>query len=112
MSGTFTSSPARALARRLPLLGKIPALAGVLGCRRHWPQMLFADRSYDHDEYRRLFRQRGRRLVMAERGRQHGTGLGTFRSRIERKISWLHVLRRLRIRWQRHRRRPRRVRHG
>lgn len=41
--------------------------------------MLFADRGYDHDKYRRLLRQRGIRPVIAERGQPHGTGLGTFR---------------------------------
>ncbi|CAL9668397.1 hypothetical protein SUDANB15_07319 [Streptomyces sp. enrichment culture] len=46
--------------------------------------MLFADRGYDHDKYRRLLRQRGIRPVIAERGQPHGTGLGTFRWVVER----------------------------
>jgi transposase len=64
--------------------------------------MLFADRGYDHDKYRRLLRQRGIRPAIAERGKLHGTGLGTFRWVVERTISWLHGFRRLRIRWERH----------
>ena len=36
--------------------------------------MLFADRGYDHDKYRRLLRQRGIRPAIAERGQPHGTG--------------------------------------
>lgn len=63
--------------------------------------MLFADRRYDHDKYRRLLRQRGIWLVIAERGRPQGTGLGTFRWVVERTISRLHGFRRLRIRWER-----------
>jgi transposase len=85
----------------LPLLDKIPAVAGVVGRPRRRPDMLFADRGYDHDKYRRLLRERGIRPVIAERGQPHGTGLGTFRWVVERTISWLDGFRRLRIRWER-----------
>ncbi|MCX5060202.1 IS5 family transposase [Streptomyces sp. NBC_00461] len=85
----------------LPLLDKIPAVAGVVGRPRRRPDMLFADRGYDHDKYRRLLRERGIRPAIAERGQPHGTGLGTFRWVVERTISWLHGFRRLRIRWER-----------
>lgn len=63
--------------------------------------MLFADRGYDHDKYRRLLWQRGIRPVIAERGQPHGSGLGIFRWVVERTISWLHGFHRLRIRWER-----------
>ena len=85
----------------LPLLDKIPAVAGVVGRPRRRPDILFADRGYDHDKYRRLLRQRGIRPAIAQRGQPHGTGLGTFRWVVERTISWLHGFRRLRIRWER-----------
>ncbi|WP_240653723.1 IS5 family transposase [Streptomyces sp. AcE210] len=85
----------------LPLLDKIPPVAGVVGRPRRRPDMLFADRGYDHDKYRRLLWQRGIRPVIAERGHPHGTGLGVFRWVVERTISWLHGFRRLRIRWER-----------
>ncbi|WP_442816782.1 IS5 family transposase [Streptomyces sp. NBC_01445] len=85
----------------LPLLDKIPPVAGVVGRPRRRPDMLFADRGYDHDKYRRLLWQRGIRPVIAERGYPHGTGLGVFRWVVERTISWLHGFRRLRIRWER-----------
>nr|WP_229878049.1 IS5 family transposase [Streptomyces humidus] len=85
----------------LPLLDKVPAVAGVVGRPRRRPDTLFADRDYDHDKYRRLLRQRGICPVIAERGQPHGTGLGTFRWVVERTISWLHGFRRLRIRWER-----------
>ena len=77
----------------LPLLDKIPAVAGVVGRPRRRPGMLFADRGYDHNKYRRLLRQRGIRPVIAERGQPHGTGLGTFRWVVERTISCLHGFR-------------------
>ncbi len=71
----------------LPLLHKIPAVAGVVGRPRRRPDMIFADRGYDHDKYGRLLRQRGIRPAIAERGQPHGTDLGTFRWVVERTIS-------------------------
>ncbi|OMI91330.1 IS5 family transposase [Streptomyces sp. M1013] len=85
----------------LPLLDKIPAVAGTVGRPRRRPDTLFADCGYDHDKYRRLLRERGIRPAIAERGQPHGTGLGTFRRVVERTISWLHGFRRLRIGWER-----------
>ncbi|MFD6926099.1 IS5 family transposase [Streptomyces sp. NPDC059944] len=85
----------------LPLLDKIPSVAGVVGRPRHRPDALLADRGYDHDKYRRLLWQRGIRPVIAERGVEHGSGLGIFRWVVERTIAWLHGFRRLRIRWER-----------
>nr|WP_257039941.1 IS5 family transposase [Streptomyces sp. TLI_55] len=85
----------------LPLLDKIPAVAGVVGRPRHRPDALLADRGYDHDKYRRLLWQRGIRPVIAERGQPHGSGLGVYRYVVERTIAWLHGFRRLRIRWER-----------
>ncbi|WP_189499935.1 transposase, partial [Streptomyces diastaticus] len=84
-----------------PLLDKVPAVAGTVGRPRHRPDALLADRGYDHDKYRRLLRQRGIRPVIAERGVEHGSGLGVFRYVVERTIAWLHGFRRLRIRWER-----------
>jgi transposase len=85
----------------LPLLDKVPAVAGTVGRPRHRPDALLADRGYDHDKYRRLVRQRGIRPVIAERGVEHGSGLGVFRYVVERTIAWLHGFRRLRIHWER-----------
>ncbi len=85
----------------LPLLDKIPAVAGVVGQHRRKLDLLFADRGYDHDIYRCQVRQCGIRPVIAERGQPHGTGLGVFRYVVERTIAWLHGFRRLHIRWER-----------
>ncbi|CAM5246344.1 IS5 family transposase ISBugl2 [Streptomyces alboniger] len=85
----------------LPLLDKVPAVAGVVGRPRRRPDALLADRGYDHDKYRRLLWARGIRPVIAERGQEHGSGLGVFRYVVERTIAWLHGFRRLRIRWER-----------
>jgi transposase len=68
----------------IPLLDKIPPVAGTVGRPRRRPDMLFADRGYDHDKYRRLLRKRGIRPAIAERGQPHGSGLGIFRWVVER----------------------------
>jgi transposase len=85
----------------IPLLDKVPAVAGLVGRPRRRPDALLADRGYDHDKYRRLLWARGIRPVIAKRGQPHGSGLGIFRYVVERAIAWLHGFRRLRIRWER-----------
>lgn len=85
----------------LPLVDKIPAVAGRVGRPRRRPDALLADRAYDYDLYRRLPWHRGIRPVIAERGQPHGSGLGIFRYIVERTIAWLHGFRRLRTRWER-----------
>ncbi|MGW7068746.1 IS5 family transposase [Streptomyces sp. NPDC054855] len=98
---TLTGGNRHDVTQLLPLLDKIPAVAGVAGRPRRRPDALLADRAYDHDKYRRLLWQRGIRPVIAERGVEHGSGLGVFRWVVERTIAWLHGFRRLRIRWER-----------
>ncbi|MET9793305.1 IS5 family transposase [Streptomyces canus] len=85
----------------LPLLDKVPAIAGQAGRPRRRPDALLAERGYHHDKYRRLLWQRGIRPVIAERGQPYGSGLGMFRYVVKRTISWLHGFRRLPIRWER-----------
>jgi hypothetical protein len=55
----LTGGNRNGITQLLPLLDKIPAVAGVVGRPRRRPDMLFADRGCDHDKYRRLLRQRG-----------------------------------------------------
>lgn len=85
----------------IPLLEAIPPVPGKVGRPRSRPRQLFADRGYDHDKYRRLLWAKGIKPVIARRGTEHGSGLGTVRWVIERTIAWLHGFRRLRIRWER-----------
>ncbi|MGW5782113.1 IS5 family transposase [Streptomyces sp. NPDC003863] len=85
----------------MPLLAKIPSVAGLVGRPRRRPDMLLADRGYDHDKYRRLVWARGIKPVIARRGVPHGSGLGIYRWVVERTIAWLHGFRRLRVRWER-----------
>ncbi len=88
--------PAAAAARR-------PARPAGRGQARPTPPEArpLADRGYHHDKYRRLLWARGIKPVIARRGTQHGSGLGTTRSVVERGFAHLHNFRRLRIRYER-----------
>ncbi|MGW7441011.1 IS5 family transposase [Streptomyces sp. NPDC054849] len=85
----------------IPLLQKIPSVAGLVGRPRNRPDSLLGDRGYDHDKYRRLVWALGIKPVIARRGVPHGSGLSVHRWVVERTIAWLHGCRRLRIRWER-----------
>ena len=93
----------------LPLLDKIPAIAGRVGRPHRRPDALLTDRGYDHDVYSPPALARGIRPVIAKRGEPHGTGLGIFRYVVERTIAWLHGFRRLTHPLGETRRRPRSV---
>ncbi|GGW98221.1 hypothetical protein [Streptomyces lomondensis] len=64
------------------------------------PDVVLGDRGCDHDKYRRLVWDLGVKPVIARRGTEHGSGLGTQRWVVERAFAHLHWFRRLRIRWE------------
>jgi transposase len=84
----------------IPLLEHLHgrSIAGRIGRPRQKPDVVLADRGYDHDKYRRLLWQ----PVIARRGVQHGSGLGRQRWVVERGFAHLHNFRRLRIRYERY----------
>ena len=45
-------------------------------------------------------RQKGITPVIARRGTEHGSGLGTYRWVVEQSLALLHRFRRLRTRWE------------
>ncbi len=85
----------------VPLIDAVGPVAGKLGRPRRRTERVVADRGYDHDAYRRQLRRRGVTPVIARRGTEHGSGLGTVRWVVERTFAHLHNLRRLRIRYER-----------
>jgi transposase len=62
--------------------------------------VVLGDRGYDHDKYRRVVWDLGVKPLIARRGTEHGSGLGTQRWVVERAFAHLHWFRRLRIRWE------------
>ena len=85
----------------IPLVDAVPPLRGHVGRPRRRPEVLVADRGYDHDSYRRQLRRRGIRPLIARRRTAHGSGLGRARWPVERSLSWLHQFRRLLVRFER-----------
>ncbi len=85
----------------LPLLDAVPPIRGRVGRPLRRPRLLYADRGYDHDKYRRLLRQRGITPCIARRCTAHGSGLGRYRWYVERTFAWLHAFKRLRTRTER-----------
>jgi len=82
------------------MIDAVPPVAGKVGAPKRRPDYLLADRGYDSDPHRRQLEARGIEPVIARRNTDHGSGLGKFRWVVERTISWLHQMRRLRSRWE------------
>ncbi len=85
----------------IPLLERVPAVAGVVGRPRRRPDQLVADRGYDYDKHRRLVRALGIKPVIARRSTDHGSGLGRCRWVVERTFAHLHQFKRLLVRYER-----------
>ncbi len=85
----------------LPLVDSVGPVRGKIGRPRQRAERLLADRGYDFDKYRRLLWARGVKPVIARRGDEHGSGLGSQRWVVERTFAWLHNFRRLRTRYER-----------
>jgi transposase len=77
-------------------------VAGKRGRPRQKPDLVLADRGYDHDKYRRLLWAREIKPVIARRRTEHGSGLGKQRWVVERGFAHLHNFRRLPIRYERY----------
>ncbi len=64
---------------------------------QHLPEELYGDRAYDSEPHREELRTRGIEPKLAKRRTEHGSGLGLYRWVVERTISWLHGMRKLRF---------------
>jgi Transposase DDE domain len=84
LAASLTGGNRNDITQLLPLIEAIPAIAGTRGRPRHRPGVVYADRAYDHDKYRRLLRAKGIGTRIARRGQPHGSGLGTIRWVVER----------------------------
>lgn len=97
---TLTGGNRDDVTQLVPLLEAVPSVRGKRGPPRRRPDVVLADRVYDHDKYRRLVWELGVKPVIAHRRAEHGSGLGTRRWVVERAFADLHWFRRLRIRWE------------
>jgi transposase len=100
---TLTGGNRNDVTQLLPLLDDLHGrpIAGKVGRPRQKPDLVLADRGYDHDKYRRLLWARGIKSVIARRGAEHGSNLGRQRWVVERGFAHLHNFRRLRTRYER-----------
>ncbi|MGY3204711.1 transposase [Streptomyces sp. TE5632] len=100
LAATVTGGNRNDVTQRLPLIHAVPPIRGNRGRSRQRPDVLYADRGYDHNVYRRQVHELGIRPLIARRGTEHGSGLGKNRWVVEAAFALLRWFRRLRIRWE------------
>jgi transposase len=85
----------------IPVVIEFPKVKGKPGRPKEQPDELYADRGYDSDDTRALLAWLGIEPHIAKRRTEHGSGLGKVRWVVERTISWIKGLRRMRVRYDR-----------
>jgi transposase len=97
------TAPANRSDRReiIPLVLDFPKVTEKQGRPKELPDELYADWAYDSEATRWLLAWLGIEPHIAKRRTAHGSGLGEIRWVVERTISWLKGLRRMRIRYDR-----------
>jgi transposase len=101
MTASTTAANVPDINELAPRFNAIPPIKGKPGRPRCRPDRMQGDRGYDSEPHRQGLRELGVEPLLAERGTEHGSGLGVFRWVAERTLSWLHQNRRLRIRYER-----------
>ncbi|MBY0526492.1 MAG: IS5 family transposase [Gemmataceae bacterium] len=86
----------------LTVVDAVPSVSGPVGHPQPRPDELYADRAYDSKAHREELKARGIDPRIAQRGTEHGSGMGIYRWVVERTNAWLHQFRRLRLRTDRH----------
>jgi transposase len=84
-----------------PVVLDFPKVGGKPGRPKEYPDVLYADRGYDSESTRLLLRWLGIEPRIAKRNTPHGSGLGKVRWVVERTISWIKGLRRMRALYDR-----------
>jgi transposase len=85
----------------IPLVVDFPRVSGKVGRPKELPDVLYTDRGFDSEASRWLLAWLGIEPRLAKRKTEHGSGLGRIRWVVERTISWLKGLRRMRVRYDR-----------
>jgi transposase len=85
----------------IPLVAALPTVAKKRGRPKWKPGKLHADKAYDSQALRAWLCAQGILPRIARRGIESKERLGRHRWVIERTFSWLHRMRRLRIRYER-----------
>jgi len=85
----------------IPIVLDFPRVGGKPGRPKELPDFVVADRGYDSEATRWVLAWLGVETCIAKRRTEHGSGLGKVRWVVERTISWLKGLRRMRVRYDR-----------
>jgi transposase len=85
----------------LPTVTDFPQIGGQRGRPRNHPEKLYADAGYDSEWTRTILRWLGIEPHIRHRTGDHGSHLGRIRWVVERTISWIKGLRRMRVRYDR-----------
>jgi transposase len=85
----------------LPAVISFPAVGGKPGRPLTHPKKLYADAGFDCEATRSLLRWLGIEPHIRHRDDEHGSHLGRVRWVVERTISWVKGLRRMRVRYDR-----------
>lgn len=84
------------------VLDDVPSIGnGRVGRPRRRPYKIHADKGYDFKRCREALRRRGAVPRIARRGVESSERLGRHRWKVERTLSWLNRLRRLKVRYER-----------
>jgi len=84
----------------LDLVHSVQPIYRPRGRPRQRPQALAADKAYDSRQIRQKLRALGIRALIPRRGTGREHGVGPVRWVVERTLSWLSQLRRLRVRYE------------
>ena len=85
----------------LPAVVSFPEVGGKPGRPLTHPKELYADAGFDCEATRSILRWLGIEPHIRYRGDEHGSHLGRVRWVVERTISWVNGLRRMRVRYDR-----------
>lgn len=85
----------------IPTILDVPEVAGKPGRPKSHPDDVYADAGYDSEPARQILRFLGIEPHIRYKGGEHGSHLGRVRWVVERTISWIKGLRRMRIRYDR-----------
>lgn len=87
----------------LSTVGHFPQVGGKTGRPKSLPDVLYADAGYDSEATRQVLRFLGIEPHIRKQKEAHGSHLGKIRWVVERTISWIKGLRRMRVRYDRSR---------
>jgi transposase len=99
LAATTTAANVPEVKRVIPLVVEIPPVGEDPQAKQ--PERMYADRGYDSQPHRDLLRWLGIEPLFARRRTEHGSGLGVYRWVVERTLSWIHSMGRMRRRLSR-----------